>query len=184
MPNLAWGIFISVLLGVAMAAPSILFRITGRQEENSAATRRRMTAIYGVLSFVVGFAVFARVSARTSLAMGLAGEALAGEALQAHQEAIDFELWYRMMTPPFLRPACYSSEPTVCALSDDVIAASAGVGWGWGAYCRLFGFGVIPGLVTTGLVWLITRPRPSDGSEKPGESGGEKSDDQASPTAI
>ncbi len=171
MQNAVIVILLPIIFGAVMALPILLSRtIRGRIGETEG-TRRRMIATYGILSLAVGFMLFTRISADASLYFAAYRGGEPGPAIEGHEEAVVRELWYRQMTPPALRPSCYSDETAVCDLSDDVVAANGAAAWGWGVYLQMVGAGILAGLTSGGLAWLLTRARPGDEEKEDAEAG-------------
>lgn len=156
----------SILFGATVATPLMLSRAIRDRIKSKELIRLRTVAIYGTLSLLAGFALFTRLGTDMRFLAGLYGMGEAADDVeQSDQEAVLRELWYRLMTPPPLRPTCYADDVVVCDLSDDFAAVSGETAWGGEAYWQLVGLGVISGLTSAGLVWLLTRHGSADDEE-------------------
>jgi hypothetical protein len=178
VPRTILAILASIFFGATIAAPLMLSRAVRERLRRTERTRTGTIVIYGILSLIVGFLLFARLGTDVRYLTGLYNEELTSESIQDEQAVIR-ELWYRLMTPPPLRPDCYSSERTVCTLSDDIATASGDTAWGWLAYWQLIGLGTVSGLTSAVLTWLLTQPASGDEEEEKNDINSEGTSNQS-----
>ncbi len=153
------------VIGVLVALPTLIppVRRLGRR---SATARVTEIFTFGLLSLVLSFGLWTRLTAEVTYAFGapvvLDPEIRGGTRPPEYREnesAIINEIWVRQMIPPPWQRPCYTKQAIVCDLADDVVAAAAsdenGGQWNW----RFMGLGALSALTSTALVGLFTRQR-------------------------
>lgn len=175
-----------ILMGAVVSLPILFSRGLRARLQQTLRTRLTTIIVYGLIAFLIGFAIHARVLADSrydySSILTRGEESAPSPGLGASQEAPEateaavFELWVRLIVPPPLRQACYTRDTSVCDAADAVIAVTQEFDWGWGVYLRFVRMGLVTGLTSAGLVWFYTRPRATseseDEAEAEGQSGG------------
>jgi hypothetical protein len=154
--------------GVVLAFPVLIPPIKNLVHQ-SAVARMILFIILGLLSYLIVFIPLARLSAGTMYVRALVSLqknnpsgflANMNELMGSGKDPIIDELWVRQMTPPSMRPQCYSSQSTVCARTNSLVTAVGPSDWDDAAFLRLAGTGLVSVAINVFLVWIFTtKPR-------------------------
>jgi hypothetical protein len=154
----------SFILGILVALPVLIppLRRLGRR---SARARRVTILAFGLLSLMMGFALWTRSIAELIYAFNrpfvLSNTLESPEPTEyrENRRAIVNEIWMRRVVPPPWRRSCYTSQETVCHLADYVAPAAEMDTSSWAGYLHILGVNLISALTSGAFVWLFTRQR-------------------------
>ena len=154
--------------GIVLAFPALLPPIQNLARRNITA-RIVIFIILGLLAYLIVFVPLARLSAGTIYVRALVSLQTnnpsgfltnMSELMGSGKDPIVDELWKRQMTPPSLRPLCYSSQADVCQRTTSLANADGADNWNDAAFLRLAGTGLVSVAINIFLVWIFTmKPR-------------------------
>jgi hypothetical protein len=135
----------------------------------SLVARIAVICILGLVSFVISFGLWTRLSAEAAYVFGtmVMVDTFDPERIPTatwppetlvNKPFVIRELWMRLLIPPSMRQSCYAGEAWVCGLADDVLPATSDR-WSWKSYVQDVGMASVPVLTSSVLAWLFTRKR-------------------------
>jgi hypothetical protein len=154
--------------GMVLAFPALVPPIQNLARRSQVA-RAIIFLVLAVLSYLIVYIPLARLSAGTIYVRGLVVLQTnnptgfltnMSELMGSGKDPIVDELWVRQMTPPALRPPCYSSQTPVCQRTAALVKALGTDDWTDAAFLRLAGTGLVAVAINIFLVWIFTtKPR-------------------------
>ena len=156
---------IGALVSLVTLAPPIR-----RQCQRNRAARIAATCILGLVSFVSIFGLVTRLEAEAACVFGTtvhvdtfdpekaAPTMTWPPEAKANKPQVVRELWTRLLVPPAMKQTCYAREGWICDLADDVTPAGWAE-WGWGSYLQAVGMASVSVVMSSVLVWFLTRRR-------------------------
>jgi len=161
-------VVVLVLVGALVSLLALLSPVR-RLCRRSLVTRIAVICILGMVSFVIGFGLWMRLTAEAAYVFGtmVMVDTFDPERIPVatwpletlvNKPFVIRELWMRLLTPPPARRSCYASEAWVCGLADDVLPATSDR-WSGQSYLQDVGMAGIPVLTSCVLVWFFTRKR-------------------------
>jgi hypothetical protein len=160
--------FVLVLVGALVSLLALLSPVR-RLCRRSLGSRIAVICILGLVSFVISFGLWTRLTAEAAYVFGtmVMVDTFDPERIPAatwppetlvNKPFVIQELWMRLLIPPSMRRPCYAGEAWVCGLADDVLPATSDR-WRWTSYLQDVGVACVPVLTSSVLAWLFTRKR-------------------------
>jgi hypothetical protein len=157
-----------VLVGALVSLLALLSPVR-RICRRSLVARIAAICILGLVSFVISFGLWTRLSAEAAHVFGTMVIVDTFDAERtptatwppetlANKPFVIRELWTRLLIPPPVRRSCYAGEAWVCGLADDVLPATSDR-WSWKSYLQDVGLAGVSALTSSVLAWLFTRKR-------------------------
>jgi hypothetical protein len=164
-------ILILILIG-ALVSLVALVPFIRRWCRRSVTARIATICTLGLVSFVISFGLFTRLTAEVTYFFGTIVHVDTFDPdikpavtpietyYQTSRPVVVNELWIRSLIPPGVRRSCYAGEAWICDLADDVTPAGFDQP-GWGAYLRDIGIACISVVASGVLVLRFTKRRQS-----------------------
>ncbi|MCA9922837.1 MAG: hypothetical protein KC421_10715 [Anaerolineales bacterium] len=166
-------LIVFLILGALFSLPMLLPPL--RKWARRSRTNRQISSItFGILTFVILFFGVTWLIFEVSFAIGVEWATYQGEsfdngggrfydealreAFMESKTAIRREFWLRSLSVPSANPLCYTDDPEVCALVDDLESlGGSDISFQFSMLTYLI-FLLIPAFFTGYLVQLYTRP--------------------------
>ncbi len=157
----------SIIAGVIFALPAALPPFRGLAR-HSGLIRAFFVIGLTLLALLVVFGLTAWLTIESQYSLG--ANVFSGQpdpqqqaaAAREHDLTV-YELWWRSVLPPGLRPACFTGDTTICARADQAAPGLAAGGAGQSAILD-YAVSWVPALIsawtTLSIVRRVTRPRP------------------------